>query len=348
MISASDAADMARTVYEDANWEKTEDRINRLAEQIVILEGRGLGKLNQRLRQGGREIGDTIVEHNLAAALVLRHTEAVPIEYEPGEGVQRPIDFKIELEGLTYWVQVKNLARLARENKQHKIFEGIGRSAENIRIGKLFCYSLAADFGIQEVPELMKFMTENAECAKEGEELFFPDAETQRAKVMFISPKQGTLSHLTPGSYGDAAVVNVTGLSEEQIRGSLQNAAKAFEWNVRHDVINLIAVQADREIDIHISDAVFGTEEYAVRDRQFFAYRKNDGLFQDDNFSKKVGGIISMRGKEGEPICDCSMLLFINDRFTHLSDRIESLLPLDMIINKDMRASSDDGNFKIA
>ncbi len=37
--------------------------------------------------------------------------------------MQRPPDFKVEIGGITYWIQMKDLSKLERENRQDKIIQ---------------------------------------------------------------------------------------------------------------------------------------------------------------------------------------------------------------------------------
>ena len=90
--------------------------IQKLANNMRMLEERTMTKLNRRLLKSGRNIWDTFSEHNFAVKLISYHNQNVQISYEPDEGLRRPSDFKIVLGGLTYWIQMKRLSNLEREN----------------------------------------------------------------------------------------------------------------------------------------------------------------------------------------------------------------------------------------
>ena len=129
-----DYFNIARGIFDRTRYEASKDDIERLAENMALLEKRGLGKLNQRLRDIRRGIWATIAEHNFAVILVSQHSSAISIGYEPEIGLQRPPDFKVEIGDITYWIQVKDLAKLERENKQDKIIQKIKIAAKEIKV----------------------------------------------------------------------------------------------------------------------------------------------------------------------------------------------------------------------
>jgi hypothetical protein len=341
----TDFTDAARKIFDEADWPASEKDIKTLNDRMLLLEERGLTKLNQRLLQGGRKIWDTIAEHNFAVELVLHHPNAdlIDIDYEPNEEYRRPIDFKVCLGSCIYWIQVKNLSRLERENRQGKIFRQIETLAKDIKVGKFLCCSLSNDFNEQDIPDLMKFIEEKADTGMEGQEFYFSSTEAVKAKVSFNFPRGKNLSHLVLGMYGDIGVVELTGLSEDQIRSSLCNAAEAFEWQVGNKTINIIVVEADRQKDIDICSAVFGTDFIGVRNGLHYIDRRSNGLFIQDPFSQKVAAVIAMRRKIREPICRCSMLLYPNSHFENLIGDIEELLSFERIVRSNMFPPSDKG-----
>src|SRR5438034_580138 len=123
---------MARKIFARTKYQATDEDIQRLSKNIALLGSRGLDSLNKRLIEGGRKVWDTIAEHNFASQLALSQNSSVPIQYEPPE-IKPPPDFKIEKEGIIYWLQMKKLAESERENRQKKIMKQIERMAEDIK-----------------------------------------------------------------------------------------------------------------------------------------------------------------------------------------------------------------------
>lgn len=174
-------------------------------------------------------------------------------------------------------------------------------------------------------------------------------------------------------------MVELTGLAKEQIKQSLLNAAGAFNREVDERNINLIVMEADNKEDIDICDAIFGTEYEIINKYSHSWGRKNDGLFSNHDFSKKIAGAIAMKRKpekwklspeedryiEGfakkcnmtpgqykkqigrkSPIADYCLILYMNKSFNHFLEDIKKLLSFDKIVYDNMRPPMGEGNFR--
>jgi hypothetical protein len=173
-------------------------------------------------------------------------------------------------------------------------------------------------------------------------------------------------------------MVDITGLVREQIKQSLLNAVGAFNWEVDRSNINLIVMEADNKEDIDICDALFGTEcIITTKDSQSWS-RKNDGLFYQPDFSKKVAGVIAMKRKpekrklsteeerlvedfarecnmkieqykeqleRKKPITDYSLVLYMNDQFGYILEDIKRLLNFEKVVYYNMRPPMEKANF---
>jgi hypothetical protein len=378
-----DCLDAARRIFEGTRYKATDKDTKKLADNMLLFEKRGLGKLNKRLVDARKhsKIFETIAEHNFAVILVSQHSSEVPISYEPDLGTQRPPDFKVEIEDITFWIQMKDLSKLERENRQDKIIQQIKREAKEIKVGKFFSCMLSGDFKEGCVPEFINFMKDKAASAGEGESFLFTSENSQKAKIEFWSPTNGDLLYLTLGIAGDMVSVELTGQTKEQVRQSLLNAAGAFNWEVDQRNINLIVMEADNKEDIDIGNALFGTEYDEVSTAGYLGWnRKDDGLFKESDFSKKVAGLIAIKRKREQsekifplspeaaeyakycgmtheqikealkwknpgPIADYSLILYMNNKFKHLLEDIKKLLSFDMVVYYNMRPPMGQGNF---
>jgi len=340
------ALEIAKRIFEGTRYQATNAEIKKLAENMICLEKGGLGKLNQRLIAGGRKIWDTFAELNFAIKLISHLKDNIPISYEPDEGFPQPIDFKIEFGNITFWIQSKRLALLEKENRQDKIIDQIKREAKKINVGKFFVIKFSENFTEADVAEFLKFLKNSAINSEGGVEYVFPDNKQRRAAVEFWPPKN-KLAHLT--HYGSTVdIAEITGAADNQIRGSLINAAGAFKWDISQTYINLIVMDADNHRDIHIGNAVFGTElDFCFQGRNgIFWNRENDGLFHECEFSKKVAGVIAMRRKVREPISDCYFLLYMNKAYERCLEAIQKLFPFDKVVNYKM-SPAGSSNFKL-
>jgi hypothetical protein len=343
----TDFIKFATEVFEGTKYQASDTDIQKLASNLRILEDRAMTKLNRRLLEGGRKIWDTFAEHNFAVKLISCHKQNVEMSYEPDERLRRPPDFKIVLDGLTYWIQMKRLSNLQRENRQNKIVQKIKDGAKEINIGMFFGCDLSEQFLEEDIHDLIDFLANKSSNPEDGNKYSFPNEENPKAIVYFWNPNRIEISSLTLGISGDMEMVEQTGVSKDQIKQSLINAAGAFEWDVNQNTINLIAMDADRHEDIDICDAVFGTEfEMFSRNRQAWS-RKNDGFFLLPDFLNKVAGVIALKSKEWSPVSDYFATLYVNDLFKDRSSDFNELLSFSNVIHFKMRPPMGKGNFDI-
>lgn len=380
-----DYLSIARKIFAGTRYEASEEDVKSLADNMPLLEKRGLGKLNKKLIDSGRGVWAIIAEHNFAVILVSQHCSTTPISYEPDIGLQRPIDFKVEIGNITYWIQMKDLAKLERENRQDKIIQQIKRDTKDIKVGKFFSCALSDDFREGWLAELINFIKDKAASAVEGESFLFTGKDNQKVKIEFWSAGKIALSELTLGYAGDLEIVEITWLAREQIKQSLLNAVGAFNWEVDQRNINLIVMEADKKEDIDICDALFGTENILDTKSPLGWSRKDDGLFSELDFSKRVAGVIAIKRKrervnENEifplsgdaaefaeycnmtheqikeapkwkdpgPIADYSLVLYMNNRFKHPLEDIKRLLNFAKVVYYDMRPPMGQGNFGLS
>lgn len=232
------------------------------------------------------------------------------------------------------------------------------------------------------MPELINFIKDKAASAVEGESFLFTGKNNQKVKIEFWSARKIALSELTLGYASDLEIVEITGLAKEQIKQSLLNAVGAFNWEVDQKNINLIVMEADKKEDIDICDALFGTENILDTKSPLGWSRKDDGLFGELDFSRKVAGVIAIKRKrervnedeifllspdaaefaeycnmtheqikealewkDPRPIADYSLILYMNNSFKHLLEDIKRPLSFDKVVYYDMRPPMGQGNF---
>ncbi len=336
-------------VFESAKYQASDLEILNLAVNMKLLEQRGMSKLNDRLLESKEKIKDTFAEHNFAIKLLLRHNRRVLISYEPDEGLRRPPDFKACLGDKTYWIQMKKLSRLERENRQRKTITKIINGVQSIQVGMFFGCRLSEHFSDSDLSDLIEFIATHAANPVEGKKYYFASEDKPKAIVDFWNPKRIELSSLTLGVSGDANVVDVTGLAAKQILGSLKNAAGAFDWKTNLNTINFIAMDIDNYDDIHVCDAVFGTEfeHLSLNSNKHTWSRKEDGFFCLPELSEKVAGVIGLRRKNDSLVTDYFALLYINDIFKDFLDGFDDFLNFDKIIHRDMRPPMGKGYFEL-
>lgn len=337
----------ASETFEGTKYNASDTDIVKLATNMEKLEERSMSKLNSRLLEGGRKIWDTFSEHNFAIKLISFHPKDVEIFYEPDEGLRRPPDFKIVLGELTYWIQMKRLSNLKRENKQRKIIRIIKNEARKINVGFFFGFDLAENFSDSDIPDLISYLETIATKFEEGKKYKFTNEGITKAEIDFWHPNKSGLSSLTLGISGDMDVVEETGLAKNQIKQSLINAAGAFEWDVDPYTINLVAMDANKHEDIDLCDAVFGTEYEVFKAGRFAWCRQDDGFFMIPEFSNKVSGLIALKSMAWNPIVDYYATLYVNNNFKDQICELGKILTFNNIIYFNMRPPMGQGNFDI-
>jgi hypothetical protein len=144
-------------------------------------------------------------------------------------------------------------------------------------------------------------------------------------------------------------------------------------------------MEADNKEDLDICDALFGTESILDTKSPLGWSRKDDGLFGELDFSKRVAGVIAIKRKrewvngneifplsadaaefadycnmtleqikealewkDPGPIADYSLILYMNNRFKHLLEDIKRLLSFDRVVYYNMRPLMGQGNFRLS
>ena len=296
MQSAEDYMKIASRIFAGIKYDASDEDVKKLADNMILLEKRGLDKLNKRLINSTRNTWNTIAEHNFAVMLASQLCVTIPICYEPDD-LQKPPDFKVSIGDITYWIQMKDLSKLERENRQEKIIRKIKEAAKQIKVGKFFGCNLSDNFGDDCLKDFVDFLKDKAAFAPENLSFCFTGKNNQAAEVEFWSSNNTMMSELTLGYAGDLDMLNVTGLATDQIKESLYKASIAFNWNCDHKYINLVVMEADKKHDIDICNAFFGTEYFMFTGNKNFWDRGNDGVFNNADFSQKVAGVIALKRK---------------------------------------------------
>ncbi|MCA9423214.1 MAG: hypothetical protein KC592_19500 [Nitrospira sp.] len=332
----------AKQVFSRTKYQAAEEDINALARNMALLEGRGLGVLNQRLISANNKIFDTVAEHNVASMLIRHFGESALIEYEPPEHANRPVDFRVQTNANIYWLQMKRFAALKREDMRDRLLDRIKEEAIKIKTPKFFDCELQDEFPKNDLPQLVQFLKETAPTSQEEVQYDYPNSENVKARVQFWDSRNVLLQGLTLGSAGDMSMVNITGLSSEQLRASVRKAAGAFAHAVDSANINLVIAEADRQNDIDVGEACFGSEEEVFsRDSGHKWRRQNNGVFSESNISENVFGLIALRRPDGrKPISNYTMLLYMNDKHDGYLPAIQAAFPIQRVIYYNMRPNS--------
>ena len=331
----------AKQVFSRTKYQAAEKDINALARNMALLEGRGLGDLNQRLilAKTHTKIFDTVAEHNVASMLLRHFGTSARIEYEPPGHANRPVDFRVQTNENIYWLQMKRFADLERENMRDRLLDRLKQAATAIKTPKFFDCELRDDFNAENLSQLVQFLEETAPTSQEEVQYDYPNSENVMARVQFWDPRKEVLQGLTLGSADDMSMVNITGRSSDQMRASVRNAAGAFAYAVDSANINLVIAEADRQNDIDVGEACFGSEEEVFSNDGVHIWRRqNNGVFAETNISENVVGLIALRRPDSrKPISHYTMLLYMNDKHVDYLPAIQAAFPIQWVIHYNMR-----------
>lgn len=276
--------------------------VKKLNENIDVLQQWNLSKLSDRLLCSTKpsKFLETLTELNFTTQLIksFPFNTITSIEYEP-EDSKRPIDLVVTLNTTKYFIQIKSLSNSIRENKQSKIIREIRKQIKNISCNRGIMIHASEGFSKDHVSELMIFIKDNID-KKDGEKLMFLDGNNVIAEIEFQTSAKSFREHLALYSFGDLEAVNVTGMTKDQVKKALEKAAGAFEINSSEQTINLIVseIRSDRSQAIDFAEALYGTEYCTFHNGKMLTHRDNDGLFLEENFAKKIAGIIVLHKRE--------------------------------------------------
>jgi len=303
------------------------------------LELNDLSQINQRLQKCNKptKLLETLAEHSLAVEL-LKNKENLSITYEPSN-FNKPPDFHVKSNDIDYYLEVKRPAKLELDNRQEKILQTIKTQAKEIKVDKYFNCFLSTKLDKAHLDEFMSFIQKkaNIDC---GMYEFVRD-NSILARLEFFMTKDNKHSHLTFCSGGDLAPINIIGLSKTQIKSTMRNAVKKFKNQISNTLVNLIIleVKSGGGVDIDICEAAYGTEIETFRKNAWF--RNQDGLFNVNEFSEKVAGIIVRARKDpNEIICnDYLHILCVNEKFINIVSvrEISKVLEIDKVFHYNER-----------
>ena len=145
-------------------------------------------------------------------------------------------------------------------------------------------------------------------------------------------------SHQVEGSIPQVFSGNSVYLLRHPIGG-----AGAFAHAVDSANINLVIAEADRQNDINVGEACFGTEVEAISSDGGHKWRRqNNGVFAETNISENVVGLIVLRRPDSrKPIPHYTMLLYMNDKHVGYLPAIQAAFPIQRVIHYNMRPNAE-------
>ncbi|WP_240420265.1 hypothetical protein [Paenibacillus periandrae] len=322
----------AQLVFERTIYNDSQQDIEMLRNNMVLLYEHGLEKVNRKLiencKNSSRNIWDFLDEHNLAVEVLKTIDKSITIEYEP-DYLDGTVDFVLTGDKTEYYLQVKNLSDSERQNRRKKTIETIKKELMKIKVGKFICIQFSENFIEADVQPFIETIKQR-NSFQDNTNNYYPNEEMVRALYSFLSPNISVFEHLKIGTTSDLNMVNVSGEDRKQIYNSLLKAAKSFTWMASANKLNFIVMEADNHYDIDISESVFGVERFHYYSNGKRSWSRDEtGFFYNSEYRNHVVGVIALRRREKSPVSSYSKTLFINEMF------LEQVNQINLIINID-------------
>ncbi|MCU6794074.1 hypothetical protein OB236_18385 [Paenibacillus sp. WQ 127069] len=321
----------AQIVFERTIYNDSQQDIEMLRNNMILLYKHGLEKVNRKLiencRSSSRNIWDFMVEHNLAIEIIKTIDQMTTIEYEP-DYLDGTVDFVLSRGKTEYYLQVKNLSDSERQNRRKKTVETIKKELMEIKVGKFISIQFSEDFNEADVQPFIENIKQR-NYFQDKVKNYYSKEKIVKASFSFHSPNISIFEHLKIGTTSDMAMVNVTGEDRKQIYNSLLKAAKSFTWKASAAKLNFIVMEADNHYDIDISESVFGIERFQHYSNGKRSWNRDESGFFYNEYKNEVIGVIALRRREESPVSSYSKTLFINELFLEQVSQIKSIFNID-------------------
>lgn len=306
--------------------------IERLKEAIDYLHEKQLSDLCKRLLRSTKahKFLETLTELNFTVQLLksFPSNQALEIFYEPKD-TKRPIDLVVKLDRVNYYIQIKSLSNSIRENQQAQVVREIRKLIKLISTKRGLILRVSENFKKENVSEMIEYIKKNL-TKVDGEKFIFNGPDNVIAEIEFHTAEKPFRDHLVLYSFGDLEAVEITNITKDQITAALCNAAGAFEKDSTENNINLIVSEIKSvHHSIDFADALYGTTFSTFQDGSMRNHRDKDGLYLQENFSKKIAGVIvlhkkgaTLAGKYEKVICSNPSYDYIKPIINLVHDRV--------------------------
>ncbi len=293
------------------NLDAVQTRLLRV--NIDIVSGLGFDSLLDKIEKDQRNRRDYITELNLVGQLYreLRYN-GVEFEmvYEEPNRMGAP-DLKIIIDNIHYWIQIKHLNEMHMEQINRRIVYEIHEVLAQIPIGLYYDLHHSAYLDFEDVQNVERTFSRILEIT-DGEVVRI-DLPTERfLEFVFYESGGELVDHLTPG-YNMGGARMTSDEMREQLINSANTAIHSINWRADENNVNLIAVEANHEVDpIDIGNVLYGDELYDEIDRSL-CKREANGLMEKEEFQAKLSGYILLKNAENEAVAEFEKILFLAD-----------------------------------
>jgi|GEM_PF-3501728 len=300
---------LVRLLQHEYELDAVQTRLLRV--NIDIVKGLGFEALLDKIEKDHRNRRDYITELNLVGQLYreLRYN-GVEFEmvYEEPNRMGAP-DLKIIIDDVQYWIQIKHLNEMHMEQINRRIVYEMSEVLAQIPIGLYYDLHHSAYLDFEDVQNVERIFSRLSELT-DGEVVRI-DLPTDRfLEFTFYESEDQMLDHLTPGHHMGGARTTSDEM-REQLINSANTAIHSINWRADEYNVNLIAVEANHDVDpIDIGNVLYGDEVYDGFDRES-CKREANGLMEQEEFQAKLSGYILLKNVENEAIAEFEKILFL-------------------------------------
>ncbi len=278
-----------------------------------IVKSLGFERILEKIEKDQRNRRDYITELNLVGQLYreLRYNGVdFQMVYEEPNRMGAP-DLKIIVDGVQYWIQIKHLNEMHMEKINRRIVSEIHEVLEQVSIGLYYDLHHSAYLDFEDVETVAEVFSSVAEIA--DQEMIRVELPTDRyMDFVFYQADEEVLDHLTPG-YTMGGVRMTSDETREQLTNSARTAIHSLNWRADEENVNLIAVEANHDVDpIDIGNVLYG-DEHNSKDAgtRREIVRESNGLMEEEQFQAKLSGYILLKNVQNEAIAEYKKYLFL-------------------------------------
>ncbi|BES66324.1 hypothetical protein SANA_27630 [Gottschalkiaceae bacterium SANA] len=278
-----------------------------------IIKRLGFERILEKIEKDQRNRRDYMTELNLVGQLYRELGDSVAefeMVYEEPNRMGAP-DLKIIVDGVQYWIQIKHLNEMNMEQINRRIISEIHEVLALVPIGLNYDLHHSAYLDFEDVASIDEVFSRIVEIT-EGQTIRVDLPTNRHMTFVFYKTDQEILKHLTP-VYTMGGVRMTSDERREQLTNSAYTAIRSINWRADEENVNLIAVEANHDVDpIDIGNVFYGDEDNSRAigmEREIV--RETNGLMDEEEFQAKLSGYILLKNIRNEAITEYKKYLFL-------------------------------------